>query len=56
MNYRIETPTGVVLAENADKERAIAKARILCPNGILLGTEIRPDGSEAGFFVGRVKF
>ena len=54
--YIIETTTGHVLAEDNDKDRAVCKARAVEPTDTLIGTLIRENGSQAGFYVGKVPF
>ena len=56
MKYQIYDMGLKLVYEGMEKDAAIKQVRGLFPEETLIGVEKRPDGSEAGFFVGKVNF
>lgn len=56
MKYFVYDRDTRLIDEGEDKEAIIQRVKKIFPNETLIGVEKRPDGSEAGFFVGKVNF
>ena len=56
MEYLIYDMDLRLVAKGNNKEAVIKVVRTIFPEKTLIGVEKRPDGSEAGFFVGKVNF